>query len=160
MLQLICVLTKMYRPSECLQRRDIFCPVLRKDIGKTTRAKKKSGESTFDFSQRPELSVLSRVMRKIVCRQPKEALLYNGGIAESGLQMPHVHVLPVTPLGACDMAQAGADEHQGGVAIREGTHDPGAPADLAIQAFHDVVRANPRPVLGWESLFKRFCKEV
>ena len=40
------------------------------------------------------------------------------------------------------MAQAGADEHQGGVAIREGTHDPGAPADLAVQAFHDVVRAN------------------
>ena len=52
-------------------------------------------------------------MRKIVCRQLKEALLCNGGIAESGLQMPHVHILPVTPLGACDMAQAGADEHQG-----------------------------------------------
>ena len=97
-----------------------------------------------------EITVLSRVMRKIVCRQPREALLCNGGIAESGLQMPHVHILLVTPLGACDMAQAGADEHQGGVAIREGTHDPGAPADLAIQAFHDVVRADPRPVLGWE----------
>ena len=56
-------------------------------------------------------------------RQLKEELLCKGGIAESGLQMPHVHVLLVTPLGACDMAQAGADEHQGGVAIREGTHD-------------------------------------
>ena len=56
----------------------------------------------------PARLVLSRVMRKIVCRQPREALLCNGGIAESGLQMPHVHVLPVTPLGACDMAQAGA----------------------------------------------------
>ena len=89
-------------------------------------------------------------MRKIVCRQPREALLCNGGIAESGLQMPHVHILPVTPLGTCDMAQAGADEHQGRVAIGEGTHDPGAPADLAVQAFHDVVRANPRPVFGWE----------
>ena len=44
--------------------------------------------------------VLSRVMRKIVCRQLKEALLCNGGIAESGLQMPHVHILLVTPLGA------------------------------------------------------------
>ena len=87
-------------------------------------------------------------MRKIVWRQLKEALLCNGGIAESGLQMPHVHILLVTPLGACDMAQAGADEHHGGVAIGEGTHDPGAPADLAVQAFHDVVRANPRPVLG------------
>ena len=89
-------------------------------------------------------------MRKIVCRQPREALLCNGGIAESGLQMPHVHVLPVTPLGTCDMAQAGADEHQGRVAIREGTHNSGAPADLAVEAFHDVVRADPRPVLGWE----------
>ena len=78
-------------------------------------------------------------MRKIVCRQLKEALLYNGGIAENGLQMPHVHILLVTPLGACDMAQAGADEHQGGVAIREGTHNSGAPADLAVEAFHDVV---------------------
>ena len=48
--------------------------------------------------------VLSRVMRKIVCRQLKEALLCNGGIAESGLQMPHVHVLLVVPLGACDTA--------------------------------------------------------
>ena len=94
--------------------------------------------------------VLSRVMRKIVCRQLKEALLCNGGIAESGLQMPHVHILLVTPLGACDMAQAGADEHQGRVAIREGTHNSGAPADLAVEAFHDVVRADPRPVLGWE----------
>ena len=63
------------------------------------------------------IAVLSRVMRKIVCRQPREALLCNGGIAESGLQMPHVHVLPVTPLGTCDMAQAGADEHQGRVGV-------------------------------------------
>ena len=96
------------------------------------------------------LLVLSTFMRKKDCRQLKKELLCKGGIAESGLQVLHVHVLLVTPLGACDMAQAGADEHQGGVAIGEGTHDPGAPADLAVQAFHDVVRADPRPVLGWE----------
>ena len=66
--------------------------------------------------------VLSTIMRKIVCRQLKKALLHNGGIAESGLQMPHVHVLLVTPLGACDIAQAGADEHQGRVAIGAATH--------------------------------------
>ena len=89
-------------------------------------------------------------MRKKDCRQLKKELLCKGGITESGLQALHVQVLLVTPLGACDMAQAGADEHHGGVAIGEGTHDPGAPADLAIQAFHDVVRANPRPVFGWE----------
>ena len=79
--------------------------------------------------------VLSRVMRKIDWRQLKEELLCKGGIAESGLQMPHIHVLLVTPLGACAMAQAGADKHQGGIAIGEGTHNPGAPADLAVQAF-------------------------
>ena len=89
-------------------------------------------------------------MRKKDCRQLKKELLCKGGIAESGLQVPHVHVLLVTPLGACDMAQAGADEQQGRVAIREGTHNSGAPADFAVEAFHDVVRADPRPVLGWE----------
>ena len=89
-------------------------------------------------------------MRKKDCRQLKKELLCEGGIAESCLQMPHVHVLLVTPLGACDMAQAGADEQQGRVAIREGTHNSGAPADLAVEAFHDVVRADPRPVLRWE----------
>ena len=74
----------------------------------------------------------------------------NGGIFKGCLQVLHVHVLLVSPLGACDMAQAGADEHQGRVAIREGTHNSGAPADLAVEAFHDVVRADPRPVLAWE----------
>ena len=32
----------------------------------------------------------------------------------------------------------------------EGTHDPGAPADLAVEALNDVVRADPRPVCRWE----------
>ena len=64
-------------------------------------------------------------MRKIVCRQLRKELSGNGGIAESGLQVLHVHVLLVSPLGACDMAQAGADEHQGGVAVGEGSHNPG-----------------------------------
>ena len=94
--------------------------------------------------------VLSTFMRKKDCKQLKKELLCEGGIAESGLQVVHVQVLLVAPLGACDMAQAGADEHQGGVAIREGTHNSGAPADLAVETFHDVVRADPRPVLGWE----------
>ena len=62
-------------------------------------------------------------MRKKDCRQLKKELLCKGEIAESGLQVLHVHVLLVTSLGACDMAQAGADEHQGGVAVREGTHN-------------------------------------
>ena len=52
-------------------------------------------------------------MRKLFCRQLRKELSGNRGIAESGLQVLHVHVLLVAPLGACDMAQAGADEHQG-----------------------------------------------
>ena len=48
------------------------------------------------------------------------------------------------------MSQAGADEHLGGIAVREGTNDPGAPADLAVEAFNDVVRADPRPVFRGE----------
>ena len=32
------------------------------------------------------------------------------------------------------MAQAGANEHQGEVAIGEGTYNPGAPANLAVEA--------------------------
>lgn len=51
-------------------------------------------------------------------------------------------------LGAFDVAQVDTDKHQGGGAIGEGTHNPGTPADLAIEAFNDVVRADPRPVLG------------
>ena len=33
---------------------------------------------------------------------------------------------------------------------REGTHNPGTPPDLAVEALNDVVRADPRPVLGGE----------
>ena len=61
--------------------------------------------------------------------------------------MLHVHVLLVAPLGACDMAQAGADEHQRGVAVGEGAHYTGAPADLVIKTLNDVVCADPRPVV-------------
>ena len=44
------------------------------------------------------------------------------------------------------MAQAGADEHQGGIAIGEGTHNPGAPANLAVQIFRAVTRAGLHPL--------------
>ena len=64
--------------------------------------------------------------------------------------MLHIHVLLVAPLGTGHMAQAGADEHQRGVAVREGAHNTGAPPDLAVEALNDVVRADARPVLGGE----------
>ena len=109
---------------------------------KAYSAKNKKLVARYDFGRKPndesgsatdkKESVLSTFMRKIVCRQLKKELLCNGGIAESGLQMLHVHVFLVAPLGACDMAQAGADEHQSGVAVGEGTHNPGTPPDLAV----------------------------
>ena len=51
------------------------------------------------------------------------------------------------PLGACDMSQAGANQHQRAVSIREGTDSLGAALDLSIQAFQSIVRADPGPVL-------------
>ena len=62
----------------------------------------------------------------------------------------HIHELPVAPLSACDMAQEGTGEHQGGVAVGEGPHNTRAPADLAVEAFNDVVCTNPRLVLRRE----------
>ena len=60
--------------------------------------------------------------------------------------MLHVHVFLAAPLSACDMSQAGADEHQRGVAVGEGSDYAGPSSDLAVQAFNDVVRADPRPM--------------
>jgi hypothetical protein len=53
--------------------------------------------------------------------------------------MLHVHVLFVAPLCAGDMPQAGADQHECRVPIRKAAHDTGAPADLPIQPFYDVI---------------------
>lgn len=62
--------------------------------------------------------------------------------------MLHVHMFPVAPLGACDMAQAGADEHKGGVAVGEGAHYPGAPADLAVEALMKGDYKAPNTVIS------------
>ena len=60
--------------------------------------------------------------------------------------MLHVHVFLAAPLSACDMAQAGADEHKRGIAVGEGSNYFGSSLDLAVQALNDIVRADPRPV--------------
>ena len=43
----------------------------------------------------------------------------NRGVVQSRLQMLHVHVLLVAPLGADHMAKPGADQHQGRIAVWE-----------------------------------------
>ena len=46
------------------------------------------------------------------------------------------------------MPQPGADQHQGGTAIRESANHAGASSDFLVQTFHDVVGADLRPVFG------------
>lgn len=70
----------------------------------------------------------------------------NEGIVQSRLQVLHVHVFFAAPLGARHMAQPGADQHQGGVAIGECPHHTGAPADLTVQPLDHVISADAGPM--------------
>ena len=72
----------------------------------------------------------------------------NRGVLQSRLQVLHVHVFLVAPLGTCYMAKAGTDQHQGGVAIGERPRHAGPAADLAVQPLDHVVGADARPVLA------------
>ena len=56
----------------------------------------------------------------------------NGGVVQSRLQVLHVHVFLVAPLGTRHVAQSGADQHQGGIPIRERAHHPRPAADLPV----------------------------
>ena len=64
--------------------------------------------------------------------------------------MLHTHVFLVAPLGTCDMAQAGADEHQSGIAVGGDTHHPDASSNLPAQVLNDVVGADLHPVFERE----------
>ena len=70
----------------------------------------------------------------------------NRGVVQSRLQVLHVHVFFVAPLGARHMAQPGADQHQGGVAIGECPHHPRPSTDLTVQPLDHVVGADARPM--------------
>ena len=72
----------------------------------------------------------------------------NGGVLKGRLQVLHVHVLLVAPLGAGHMAQPGTDQHEGGVAVRETAYHPSAAADLPVQPLNDIVGADASPVLA------------
>ena len=72
----------------------------------------------------------------------------NRGIVHDRLQVLHVHVFLAAPLGARHMAEPGADQHQGGVAVRECPHHAGSAADLTVQPLDHVVGADARPVLA------------
>ena len=72
----------------------------------------------------------------------------NGDVVQSRLQVLHIHVFLVAPLGARHMAEPGADQHQGGVAIRERSHHAGSAADLPVQTFDHIVGTDARPMLA------------
>ena len=62
--------------------------------------------------------------------------------------MLHVHVFLVALLGARHMAKPGADQHQGGVPVRERPNHAGSATDLAVPSLDHVVGADARPVFA------------
>lgn len=72
----------------------------------------------------------------------------NGGIVKGNYQYLHVHMLLVDQLGACHMAQPGADQHQGRVTIRETAHYTGAATNLPVHSFNDIVGEDASPVFA------------
>ena len=72
----------------------------------------------------------------------------NGGVVQSRLQVLHVHVFLAAPLGARRVAKSGADQHQGGVPVRECPHHTGAAADLTVQPLDHVVGTDAGPMLA------------
>ena len=46
------------------------------------------------------------------------------------------------------MAKPGADQHQGGVAVRERSHHAGSAANFTIQPLNHVVGTDARPMLA------------
>ena len=74
----------------------------------------------------------------------------NGGVFKGSLQMLHVHVFLVAPLGTGHMAESGTDQHEGRIAIRESAHDPGAAADLPVETLDHIVGADPCPMFVGE----------
>ena len=85
----------------------------------------------------------------------------NGGILKGGLQVLHVHVLLVAPLGARNMAQPGADQHEGRIAVREAANHTGAAADFPVQSLNYIIGPDASPVLAGEiAVSQRFFNAV
>ena len=66
----------------------------------------------------------------------------NRGVVHDRLQVLHIHVFLAAPLGTRDVSQPRADQHQGGIAVRERPHHAGPAADLAVQPLDHVVGAD------------------
>ena len=80
----------------------------------------------------------------------------NESVVHDRLQMLHVHVFLVAPLGARHMGEPRADQHQGGATVRECPHHTESAADLTVQPLDHVVGADavnfePRAPLARET---------
>ena len=75
-------------------------------------------------------------------------LARNGGVLKGRLQMLHVHVLLVAPLGTGHVAQSGTYQHESRIAVRETSHHTSAATDLPVQPFNDIVGADTSPVFA------------
>ena len=85
----------------------------------------------------------------------------NGGILNGSLQVLHVHVLLVAPLGTSHMTEPGTDQHKCRVAVREAADHTGTAADLPVQPLNDIVSTDTGPVLtGKISVGQRFLYAI
>ena len=75
----------------------------------------------------------------------------NRGVLQGSLQVLHIHVLFVAPLGSNHMAQSGAYQHEGRIAIQKTTHHSGTSANLPVQSLNNVVGADASPM---------FCRKI
>ena len=85
----------------------------------------------------------------------------NGDVLNGSLQVLHIRVLLVAPLGTGHMSQPGADKHEGRVTIWETAHHTGAAADLPVQPLNHIVGANTSPVFTWKiAVGQRFLNTI
>ena len=83
----------------------------------------------------------------------------NRGILHGSLQVFHIHILFVAPLDSNHIAQSGAYQHEGRIAIRETAHHSGTAANLPVQSLNDIVGADVSPMFCWEiAVGKRLLK--
>ena len=87
-------------------------------------------------------------MRKCICRLRLNEVSRQWGRRPEPLQVLHVHVFLAAQLGARRVAKSGADQHQGGVPVRECPHHTGAAADLTVQPLDHVVGTDAGPMLA------------
>ena len=85
----------------------------------------------------------------------------NGDILQNRLQVLHVHVFLVAPLGTGHMAKPVTDQHQSRVAVRKTAYYPSSAADLPVQPLETIVGADAGPVFTVEiAVGQRFLYAV